>query len=235
MSKHAPELSPRLALLAQWVPQGAALADVGTDHGYLPIALTLEGRLRRAVASDLRPGPLGRGRAAAERWGVGGRIDFRLCGGLSAIRPEEIDTISIAGMGGETICAILQAAPWTADGAHTLLLQPMTKAPELRLWLTGHGYAICRERLAEERGTLYPVLEARAGRQTLSPGRLWAGADVTADPLGDRHLIRQIVRLHMALAGVKRSAGAEKKAEGLRELMTALLALREEWRRANGT
>ena len=119
------ELPPRLRLIAGWVPEGAYLADVGTDHAYLPNWLRLRGTIRRAVASDLRPGPLERAKATGKLYGTD-NIEYRLCSGLSGIRPTEADTIVIAGMGGETILSILKDAPWTADGQHTLLLQPQT-------------------------------------------------------------------------------------------------------------
>ena len=109
------ELTPRLRQAAQWVPQGVRLADIGTDHGHLPIWLMLQGRIQSAIAADLRPGPLSRARENARRYGVTG-IDFRLCDGLSAIRAEECDAVVIAGMGGENIAAILAAAPWTLCG-----------------------------------------------------------------------------------------------------------------------
>ena len=119
------ELTPRLQMLANWVPQGARFADIGTDHAYLPVWLMLQGRLHSAIASDLRKGPLERAKETGRTYGAEG-IDYRLANGLADIRPEETDVIAIAGMGGETIAAILEAAPWTADGQHTLLLQPMT-------------------------------------------------------------------------------------------------------------
>ena len=117
------ELSPRLALLAGWVPAGTSLADVGTDHGYLPVWLRLHGRVRSAIASDLRKGPLALAKETCRTYGTDG-IDYRLCNGLADIRPEEAETIVIAGMGGENIASILAEAPWTADGRHTLLLAP---------------------------------------------------------------------------------------------------------------
>ena len=107
------ELSPRLQAIAEQVPQGAHLADVGTDHGYLPVWLLRDGRINSAIAADLREGPLNRARETARRFNVEEQISFRLCDGLSAIRPEETDTVTIAGMGGETIISILEAAPWT--------------------------------------------------------------------------------------------------------------------------
>ena len=157
------ELTPRLALLASWVPPGARLIDVGTDHGYLPAWLIQNGRIEEALASDLRPGPLSRAEDTARRCGVEGKMRLRLCPGLSAIRPEEGDTIAIAGMGGENIAMILSAAPWTADGQHTLLLQPQSRSEVLRRFLQDRGYRILREQLVRDRGILYPVLEARGG------------------------------------------------------------------------
>ena len=95
-------LQPRLALLASLVPQGAVLADVGTDHGYIPVCLRQRGVIDRAIASALGREPLEHARRTAEEYGVGGS-DLRLCAGLDAIAPEECDTIVIAGMGGELI------------------------------------------------------------------------------------------------------------------------------------
>ena len=228
------ELSPRLALLAGWVPDGTSLADVGTDHGYLPVWLRLHGRVRSAIASDLRKGPLARAKETGRTWGADG-IDYRLGNGLADIRPEEAETIVIAGMGGENIASILAAAPWTADGKHTLLLQPQTHAEDLRLFLMDHGYAIRREALVYDRGTIYPCLEAAGGEMTLSLGQLWGGAKLLHDPLGDRYLIEKIIRLQGAVAGLNRSSRPEdvQKADRARDILTALLAMREEWRHAN--
>ena len=169
------ELTPRLQAIAEQVPQGAHFADVGTDHGYLPVWLLCSGRIDRAIAADLREGPLDRARETAQRYGVAEKISFRLCNGLSAIRPEEADTIAIAGMGGETIISILEAAPWTKEET-LLLLQPMTGCAELRLWLQEHGYQITRENIASEGKRLYSILSVKGGEMSpLSPAELWAG------------------------------------------------------------
>ena len=224
------ELTPRLQLLADQVPPGARLADVGTDHAYLPVWLRLHGRVVSAIACDLREGPLARARETGRAYGADG-IDFRLGDGLSVVSPEEADTIVIAGMGGENIAAILEQAPWTADGVHRLLLQPMTRAEVLRRFLMEHGYAIRREILVRDRGTLYPVMEAAGGEMTLSLGQLYGGAALLHDPLGERYIIEKIIRLTNAVAGLNR-ARERQKADALREIITALLSMREEWRRA---
>ena len=103
---------------------------MGTDHAYLPACLLLEGKIPWAIASDLRKGPLDRARETARQYGCGDKMAFRLCNGLAGIRPGEVDAIVIAGMGGETIAAILSAAPMDQGGdpsaapAHDLVSRP---------------------------------------------------------------------------------------------------------------
>ena len=226
------ELPPRLRLIAGWVPEGAYLADVGTDHGYLPTWLRLQGKIRGAVASDLRPGPLERAKETGSLYGTD-NIEYRLCNGLAGIRPSEVDTVTIAGMGGETILSILKAAPWTADGQHTLLLQPQSHEEMVRPYLAENGFAIRREALVRDRGTLYAVMEAKAGKMELSLSQVWGGIGLAHDPLADRYIVEKIVRTQMALAGAKRSTRLQARTEELREILTALLRAREEWRHAN--
>ena len=234
MGKHL-ELTPRLGQIAAWIRPGAHLADVGTDHAYLPVWLTLQGRVASAIASDLRLGPLDRARQTGRRYGVEGRITYRLGNGLAAVRPEECDTIVIAGMGGENIAQILARAPWTADGGHTLLLQPQSRAEVLRAFLAEHGYAIRREALVRDRGFLYPVMEAGAGEMHLTLGQQWGGADLLYDPLWDRYLIEKIIQLQAAVSGSNRAASPEARTRGdhARDILTELLQMREEWRHAN--
>lgn len=227
------ELTPRLRLLADWVPQGARLADIGTDHAYLPVWLILHGQISSAIAADLRKGPLARAGETAASYGVS--LDLRLGNGLEKVRPEECDTVVIAGMGGENIAAILAAAPWTAEGRHTLLLQPQTKAEELRRSLMENGFVIRREALVLDRGILYPVMEVVEGEMRLSLGELWGGAKLLSDPLGERYIIEKIIRLMGAIAGLSRAKRKpdQERADQLRDIVTALLSMREEWRRAN--
>lgn len=156
-------LTPRLACLAALVPQGARLADIGTDHGKLPVSLLLAGRIAAAIGSDIGEGPLAHAARNAQEHGVS--LSLRLAAGLDAVQPEECDTVSIAGMGGQTIAEILAAAPWCAHGHHLLLLQPMTMAYELRQWLWANGYEIERETLCREDRRQYVVLSVRGGAE----------------------------------------------------------------------
>lgn len=194
------ELTPRLQGLADLVQQGARLADVGTDHAYLPVWLLLQGRISSAIAADLRPGPLSRARETAERYGVSHRISFRLCDGLSNISPDEVDVIAIAGLGGETIAAILEAAPWTRDGKH-LLLQPMTSFPDLRLWLQRNGYSIEREHIVREGKRLYSIWDTVGGSMpSYTPGELWAGRR-SRGPLRGAYVSMIAEKVNKALQG----------------------------------
>lgn len=169
------ELSPRLGAVAALVPAGARLADIGTDHGYLPVSLILNGIIHAAVAADIRPGPLDHARRTAAEYQLTERLDFRLCDGLAGISANECDTITIAGMGGETIVGILSAAPWTRQD-HCLILQPQSTQDVLRTYLAENGYCICSEHVVREGDRWYPVLVVKGGHmEPLSPGEAVAG------------------------------------------------------------
>ena len=219
-------LQPRLRLLADMVPDGARLADVGTDHGYLPVFLLQKGRITSAIASDIVPGPLQHARQTAAEYEVEG-IEFRLCPGLDAIGPEEADTIVIAGMGGETIQAVLEAAPWTTDGGHLLLLQPMTKVEFLRKWLTDNGYAFTDERLVFDKDHLYPVFAVRGGQQPpLTPTQQYGGVLLDGDPLYADYLDKRIGKLRKAISGLRKSTAVESTVK-VKELTELCRILRE--------
>ncbi len=222
-------LQPRLQLLADMVPAGSRLADVGTDHGYLPVYLLQQGRISRAIASDIVDGPLQHARQTAAEYEVDG-IDFRLCPGLDAIAPHEADTVVIAGMGGETIQAILTAAPWTADGSHLLLLQPMTKVEYLREWLVDNEYAFTEERLVWDKDHLYPVFAVRGGTQPpLTPAQQYGGVLLDGDPLYGAYLDERIGKLQKAVEGLQKSSAVESavKVKELTEIRRILKEKRD--------
>ena len=185
MEKRA-ELSPRLQGVAEMIPEGARLADVGTDHAYLPAWLLQNGRIPSAIASDVREGPLSRARATARACGCFERMSFRLCDGLSGIAPEEVDALVIAGMGGETIANILEAAPWVKEKDFPIILQPMSTQAELRGWLWRNGFLCLREKTVLEGETLYSIILARQGGAVpMTPAEEWAGRQYPGmeDPL----------------------------------------------------
>ena len=227
-------LQPRLQCLADCVPQGTRLADVGTDHGYLPVWLLQNGRIASAIASDINAEPLEHARRTAAEYGV--TLDLRLCPGLDAVAPNEADTVAIAGMGGETIIAILQDAAWDWRGK-TLLLQPMTKAELLRRYLTEHGFRIASERLVLDKGTIYPVLTVEAGKSApLTNAEAWCGAGLFRDPLyGDyaRDRVRKLERAAVGLRQAKTLDNAQIVA--MEADAAALRGMIKEWEDANGT
>jgi tRNA (adenine22-N1)-methyltransferase len=161
--RRAPALTPRLMKLAGMVREGAVLWDVGTDHGKLPVRLLLDGKLRHAVASDIKAGPLDSARETAKRFGVEGSIEYRLCDGLDGNVPDGIDTVVIAGMGGETIIDILENARWLAGSEVRLLLQPMSGIYKLRSYLYSNHYTVFGEHLVRERDKIYLCIDAAAG------------------------------------------------------------------------
>ena len=216
------DLQPRLQAIADWVPPGIRLADIGTDHGYLPVWLLQEGRILSAIAADIGEKPLLHAGASAERYGV--RLDLRRCDGLSGILPEETDVIVIAGMGGETIGHILGEAPWTREGK-LLLLQPMSKPDWLRLWLANHGYRIDRERLVMDKGVIYPILRCAGGRMAPpTPGLACYGYAGEGDPLFPAYLRQWAEKTRRALAGLERSenAGIQTKRRDMERLLKEL-------------
>lgn len=154
------QLDPRLQLCADLVRQGVKLADIGTDHAYLPVWLVSKGICPSAVAVDVREGPLERARENVARYGMAEKIRLSLSSGLTALRPDDADDIVIAGMGGELIAEILRQAPWVCDEKKHLILQPMTTAKELRLWLRENGFALLQEVCVRSEGKVYSVMLA---------------------------------------------------------------------------
>jgi len=218
------ELSPRLRSIAEKVPQGARLADIGTDHAYLPVWLLLNRQIEKAIAADLRKGPLERAQATARQYGQSGKISFRLCNGLSDIQPNEVDTVVIAGMGGETIAAILESAPWTRQNK-LLLLQPMTGAPQLRQWLQTQGYIISDEIIVREGKRLYSIWIVKGGTMApFSPAELWAGRN-RSGPLRLEYLSAMEEKAEKSLRGHLAAQVPDQAAISLLKTVTAGLSI----------
>lgn len=150
----------RLLCVASMVRRGAVLADIGTDHAYLPVHLIENGVINTAIAADIGEGPAAAARRTVETAALSDRVTVRVGDGLSVIAPDEVTDIVIAGMGGETIVHILQNAPWTQHERYRLVLQPMTKTVELRAWLHEHGFTLEEEHLVRDGHHLYNVMRA---------------------------------------------------------------------------
>lgn len=228
------ELTPRLQAVADLVPQDAALADIGTDHAYLPAWLLDRGRVRRAIAADINQGPLDRARLTARQYGCSEQMEFCLCDGLAGITPDEVDTIVIAGMGGETIAAILQAAAWVCDSRYTLILQPMSAQSDLRSWLWRHGFSIEKEEIICEGEKLYNIFVASyKGSVALTAGEEWAGRQYKGmvQPLRGEYLVRLLDKVDRAMTGISRGKSGlqDPRLEELRQVRSELTQMKKEW------
>lgn len=198
-------LRPRLRAIADLVPPGSRLADIGTDHGYIPVELLQKGTVPFAVAADIGEEPLAHAKRTAEDCGCTEGISFRLGDGLACVAPGEVDTIVIAGMGGDNIAAILERAPWTREGTF-LLLQPMSRPEVLRSWLSVNGYRVEAEQLVADKGILYPILSVRGGSmEPATDAQAWGGLLLQKDPLWGTYLEGNILRLRKAAAQLRQA------------------------------
>ena len=152
-------ISPRLLACAQLVPPCRRAADVGCDHGYLAIHLLQSGAVESVIASDINEMPLQSALHNAVRYGVREKMSFYLSDGVRKI-PRDFDCLICAGMGGDTMVSILEAAPWLRSDQYTLILQCKSKTPLLRRYLSGNGWAIDRETILRDGKFLYTVIRA---------------------------------------------------------------------------
>ena len=154
------KLSQRLKAAAELVAVRTCVADVGTDHGFLPVWLCREGRIRRAIAMDLREGPLARAQAHIHEAGLDGQIETRLSDGLAALAPGEADSAVITGMGGILISRILRQSPLVVQSLQELVLGPQSDAGLVRRTLEEMRFAIERETALTEDGKTYVLIRA---------------------------------------------------------------------------
>lgn len=205
-------MSKRLEAILAHIPQdGRGVADIGTDHGFLPAALFRRGYTGNLIAADIGADPLSKAVRTAEAIGAEDRISCRLCDGLDGIAPDEVDVIVIAGMGGDTICGILDRAEWCLSPDYTLILQPMTKCEILRYWLVNNGFTICSEELVRD-DRLYQIITARfGGSQRLNDAELFTGSTalIASDLLFPELLRRLLRRFESAVGGMRGAAEPE--------------------------
>ena len=160
-------LPPRLALITSKVDINSKVADIGTDHGYIPIYLIKNGISNHVIASDINEGPLNKALLNIKKHGADNFVKTVLSDGLEKINTEEIDTIIIAGMGGVLICDILSEAKSKIRKIKKLILQPMTAHEELRKWLNNNDFLIVDEELALEQKKIYNVIAAKPGKEII--------------------------------------------------------------------
>ena len=178
-------ISQRLLTCCNFICPGDRVADVGTDHGYLGIWLLQQGIASSVIAADIVPGPLSAAKANAEKYGYAHKMEFYLSDGVQKI-PRDFDVLVCAGMGGDTMISILEAAPWLKSEQYRLILQCQSKRPELRKYLYENGFSILRETLAQDGKFIYPIMEVvykpsaplTPGQYHITPMLLESGSDL---------------------------------------------------------
>ncbi|KGE70041.1 SAM-dependent methyltransferase [Limosilactobacillus reuteri] len=154
-------LSARLACVASLVPAGARVADIGSDHAYLPAALVLDGKIDFAIAGEVVKGPYENAVHEIKDHQLEGKVIPRLADGLAAIEPaDKVDTITIAGMGGSLIASILEKGKDKLTEIKRLVLQPNVGESQLREWLMNNHYQIMTEKIIEEDNHIYEIIVA---------------------------------------------------------------------------
>ncbi len=178
----------RLKKIAGMVRRGSTVADIGTDHAYLPVFLVKEGIIDKAFACDVSDGPLENARINIEKSGVSGIIT-RKGDGLNAVEPFEADTFIIAGMGGDLIARILGASPWIRDEKYDLILQPMTAVEDLREYLCLNGFEIILEQAVKAQNRIYTVMKVRFSGKALESSPLFYFFGKLIDNIGEDELV----------------------------------------------
>lgn len=155
------KLTDRLLKIASLVTKGKKVADIGTDHGYIPVYLLNKGDIDYAILADVNKGPLENAKKEVRHNGLMDKVDLRLGSGIEVLEKNEVDEVIIAGMGGILISELLEAKKEVAHSLDKLILQPMQAQNELRKYLLNNGYEIIDEVLVKEDFRLYEIIIAK--------------------------------------------------------------------------
>lgn len=218
-------ISKRLSIVASFVPQGAVLLDVGSDHAYLPIELVESGKIERAIAGEVVVGPYQSAVKNVETHGLVDKIQVRLANGLAAFEEtDQVSTITIAGMGGRLIATILEEGLDKLSSVNRLILQPNNREDELRVWLQAHGFQIVAESILEEAGKYYEIIVVEAGTMNLSASEVRFGPFLSREvsPVFVQKWQKEASKLEFALGQIP-----EKNQEERRVLTDKIKAIKE--------
>lgn len=218
-------ISKRLKIVASFVPQGAVLLDVGSDHAYLPIELVEKGRIERAIAGEVVVGPYQSAVKNVESHGLSEKIQVRLANGLAAFEEsDQVSVITIAGMGGRLITSILEEGFDKLAHVDRLILQPNNREDDLRSWLQDHGFQIIAESILEEAGKFYEILVVVVGQMELSASDVRFGPFLAREvsPVFIQKWQKEVSKLGFALGQIP-----EKNHEERRVLADKIKAIKE--------
>ena len=218
-------ISKRLELVASFVPQGAVLLDVGSDHAYLPIELVEKGKIERAIAGEVVEGPYQSAVKNVESHGLKEKIQVRLANGLAAFEEEDqVTVITIAGMGGRLIATILEEGLDKLSNIQRLILQPNNREDDLRIWLQDNVFQIVAESILEEAGKFYEILVVEAGQMELSASDVRFGPFLSKEisPVFVQKWQKEVAKLEVALDKIP-----EKNREERQVLVDKIQAIKE--------
>lgn len=222
------KLSERLELVLSFVEHGESAADVGTDHGHVPVELVRRNIVKKAVAMDVRKGPLSRATENIALAGLSGKIETRLSDGVAKLLPGEADSVVIAGMGGELIIKILENGRHMWDSVNQWVLSPQSEIFKVRRWLLENGFVIRKEDMVLEDGKYYTVMDVRrgdAGAAALTDAEALYGDYLirTKNPVLLTYLGEEEAKLQRFIGDLSAKAGdSERAAERLAELKLQL-------------
>ena len=218
-------ISKRLELVASFVPQGAILLDVGSDHAYLPIELVERGQIEGAIAGEVVEGPYQSAVKNVEAHGLKEKIQVRLANGLAAFEEtDQVSVITIAGMGGRLIARILEEGSDKLANVERLILQPNNREDDLRIWLQDNGFQIVAESILEEAGKFYEILVVETGQMKLSASDVRFGSFLSKEvsPVFVQKWQREADKLEFALGQIP-----EKNLEERQVLVDKIQAIKE--------
>lgn len=211
-------LDKRLSMLAGMIVPGRSILDVGTDHALLPAFMLLCGKSPFATASDIGEMPLKNAEKTIKRYGLEGKIRLRLSDGFRNIPPDEAEEIVIAGMGGTLISSMIDSAPWLKNKEKHLIIQPMTRAEEVRECLCRNGFMIESEEAVKDCGRLYIALSAyyQGSLPEYSDSYFYIGAlTKTKSAAAEEYIEKQIKRLETRAAALEKSGREPEEARKL--------------------
>ena len=218
-------ISKRLELVASFVPQGAILLDVGSDHAYLPIELIERGQIESAIAGEVVEGPYQSAVKNVEAHGLKEKIQVRLANGLSAFEEaDQVSVITIAGMGGRLIARILEEGLDKLANVERLILQPNNREDDLRIWLQDNDFQIVAESILEEAGKFYEILVVEVGQMKLSASDVRFGPFLSKEvsPVFVQKWQKEAAKLEFSLGQIP-----EKNLEERQVLVDKIQAIKE--------
>ena len=207
-------LTPRLQAIADFVEKDSKLADIGTDHAYIPVYLVREKVTGSAIASDLNAGPFENAKKYVSGSGLSSSIDVRLGSGMEVLSPGEVDTVIIAGMGGILIADIMETSREVSKKVENFILQPMVGMRELRTYLQENGYKVAGERLANEGNKYYQIIHAVHGRDEIKSELEYEVSSAllsSDDPLLKEFLELKLEKTDKIIESIERNSDTESE------------------------